>query len=178
MHTCVHAHTHTAAGKHYTLKNRFIIQIPNSVPGKHLRTDRRAIFSWNVFPKDSEHDVTWSQFSGGSSTLYSRGLYLSMVTASAIFILCPRGRYGAGRVEMVTSLDGIHLQSHQYALCLLLRCFFANKFPHFASFSSSFYWHHVGLVRKHCITSPVSGTHKALFIFSLFFLRGKLRNFS
>lgn len=97
-----------------------------------------------------------------------------MVIASAIFILCPRGWYGAGRGEMLVILDEVHLLSHQSALCPLLRClllflffifvFLANKFPRFTNFSSSFYWYHVGLVRMHCVIFPVSDTHKTLFI--------------
>lgn len=56
-------------------------------------------------------------------------------------------------------------------LCACFSVLFANKFPHFTSFSSSFYRHRVSLVRMYCIISPVSGTHKALFISFLFSFR-------
>lgn len=51
--------------------------------------------------------------------------------------------------------------------------FFASKSLLFSSFSGSFYWHHVGLVRTHSVISPVSGTHKALFIFFSFLSKRK-----
>ena len=53
--------------------------------------------------------------------------------------------------------------------------FFADKFPHFTSLSSSFYWHHVDLMRMHCVLSPLSGMHKALFIIFLFSLEEEIQ---
>ena len=70
MHTCVRTHTEGNI-KHWRTES--ISKYPNCAPSKCPRTDTRATFSWNMFPKDSEHNVTSAQSSGSHNSTW--GVY-------------------------------------------------------------------------------------------------------
>lgn len=80
-------------------------------------------------------------------------------SAPAMFMFCHQGQYAAVRLGMAF---GWKPSLSEQALCPHLRCHFANKSPHFTCLSSSFCWHHVGLVRGQSILSCVSGTLNSL----------------
>ena len=170
MHTCVRTHTEGNI-KHWRTES--ISKYPNCAPSKCPRTDTRATFSWNMFPKDSEHNVTSAQSSGSHNStwgVYTPSDHLCNIPSLPQGVEWGRQRrnggfpgWGSSSLSLVSSVRAFFV------------FFFANKSPHFTSFSGSFYWQCVDLVRMNCMISPVSDIHKALFISSLFFLRRKLR---
>lgn len=171
---CTHSHTrtHTEGNiKHWRTDS--ISKYPNCAPSKCPRIDIRATFSSNVSPKDSEHNVTSAQSSGSHNStwgVYTPSVHLCNIPSLPQGVVWGRQKRNGGFPGWDSS--SLSLVSSVHAFFVF---FFANKSPHFTSFSSSFYWQCVGLVRMNCMISPVSDIHKALFISSLFFLRRKLR---
>ena len=72
MRTHTHTHTHTH-GNITQRRTDSISKYQNCAPSKCPRIDIRAAFSWNMFPKDSEHNVTSAQSSGSHSSTW--GVY-------------------------------------------------------------------------------------------------------
>ena len=75
---CTHTHTHTHTRTHTQgnitqWRTESISKYQNCTPSKCPRIDIRAAFSWNVFPKDSEHSVTSAQSSGSHNSTW--GVY-------------------------------------------------------------------------------------------------------
>ena len=169
MHTCIHTHTHTCTHTEGNITQWRTDSIPkyqNCAPSKCPRIDIRATFSWNVFPKDSEHNVTSAQSSGSHNStwgVYTPSDRLCNIPSLPLGVVWGRQRRNGGFLGW---------DSSSLSLVSSVRAFlrvFGNKSPHFTTFSRSFYWQCVGLVRMNCMISPfltyIKPCSSALFSF-------------
>ena len=168
-HTYMHTHTHTCThteGNITHWRTDSILKYQNCAPSKCPRIDIRATFSWNVFPKDSEHNVTSAQSSGSHNStwgVYTPSDRLCNIPSLPLGVVWGRQRRNGGFLGW---------DSSSLSLVSSVRAFlrvFGNKSPHFTTFSRSFYWQCVGLVRMNCMISPfltyIKPCSSALFSF-------------